>query len=211
MKNLWLLIASLAGTLFIVVAVAFVFTNRANAPVAPSDQATVLGEARNSKGKSDAEITVVEFSDFQCPACRAVQPLLKEIEQSRGESVRLVYRHFPLRSIHPNAVSAAKAAEAAANQEKFWEYHDLLFEKQSEWEKENAPRERFISYAKDLGLDVDRFAKDFDGEEILKRIEEDERDGNTLSISGTPSVYVNNRKTDIRNLSSVIEELIPKQ
>ncbi len=207
MKNLGLLIGSLVLTLVIVIAVAFLFTNKANAPILPSDPITVEGEELHVRGKEDAPITIVEFSDFQCPACKATQPLLEEILQNSSDSARLIYRHFPLRSIHKNAFAAAKAAEAAHNQSKFFEYHDKLFDSQLDWEGEADPAAKFEAYAKDLGLDVEKFKKDYQDKTLEERIVGDENDGNSLGVNSTPTFYVNNVKTEVSDLQSAVESL----
>lgn len=208
MKNLWLLIGSLALTLFAVVAVAVLFTKKANAPVLPSDPAIVIGEETNIKGNADAKITISEFSDFQCPACRAAQPLLDSVMALASDSARLVFRHYPLRSLHPNAFAAAKAAEAAAEQQKFWEYHDLLFEKQTDWEEERDPTAKFESYAQELGLNLEKFKQDYANRALEQRITQDEQDGTALGVNATPTFYVNNVKTDVSELLPTVQRLL---
>ncbi len=208
MKNIWLLVGSLAVTLIAVVAVAFLFTKKANAPVLPSDPNIVLGDERFSKGKEDAKVTIVEFSDLQCPACRAAQPLVQEVLQSASDSARLVFRHYPLRTIHKNALAAAKASEAAAEQGKFWEMHDTLFAKQSDWEEDADPTSRFEGYAKELGLNVDQWKTDYQKKELEARIAKDEQDGNTLGVNATPTFYVNNVRTDVGNLQETVEKIL---
>ncbi|MEP7166912.1 MAG: thioredoxin domain-containing protein [Candidatus Woesebacteria bacterium] len=210
MKNLWLLLGSLAVTCIAVVAVAFLFTKKANAPVAPVDSKVVLGQTKNSKGKEDAKVTIVEFSDLQCPACKAAQPLVDLITQTATESVRLVYRHYPLTTVHKNAYAASKVAEAAANQGKFWEMHDKLFETQSEWEEDADPTSKFDGYAKDLKLDVEKFKKDRVSPEVEARITADQTDANTLGVNATPTFYVNNVATDVNDLKSTVDALLAK-
>jgi protein-disulfide isomerase len=208
MKNLGLLIGSLAITCIAVIAVAFLFTKKANAPVVPVDSNILMGEAKNKKGKEDAKVTIVEFSDLQCPACKSVQPLVDLITQSASDSVKLVYRHYPLVNIHKNALAAAKAAEAAGNQGKFWEMHDKLFETQSEWEEDSDPTTKFEAYAGDLKLDIAKYKADKDSNEVAARITADQTAGNTLGISGTPSFYVNNIATDVNDLKATVDALL---
>lgn len=208
MKNLGLLIGSLAITCIAVIAVAFLFTKKANAPVAPVDSNVLIGEAKNKKGKDGAKVTIVEFSDLQCPACKSVQPLVDLVTQSASDSVQLVYRHYPLVNIHRNALAAAKAAEAAGNQGKFWEMHDKLFEMQSEWEEDSDPTAKFEAYAADLKLDIAKYKADKDSNEVAARITADQTAGNTLGISGTPSFYVNNIATDVNELKATVDALL---
>lgn len=208
MKNIWLLVGSLGFTLLIVVAVAFLFTKKVNAPVLPSDSQTVVGDARFAKGSSDAKVTIVEFSDLQCPACRAAQPLVDEILVAASSSARLVYRQFPLRTVHKNAIAAARAAEAAGIQGKFWEMHDKLFDTQTDWEGDADPSGRFEGYVKDLGLDVELWKKDLQNPEVDARIAKDEQDGNTLGINATPTFYVNYTKTDVGDLKATVDKYL---
>ena len=107
-----------------------------------SDEGVVL-EPR-IKGNADAEVVLVEYSDLQCPACRAVFPIIQELDQEFGDELRIEYRHFPLTQIHQHAELAARATEAAGVQGKFWEMHDLLFEKQPIWSASPNPRANFI-------------------------------------------------------------------
>ncbi len=208
MKNLGLLIGSLAITCIAVIAVAFLFTKKANAPIVPVDSKILLGDMRNSKGKADAKVTIVEFSDLQCPACKATLPLVDLITQSATESVRLVYRHYPILSLHKNALLAARSAEAAANQGKFWEMHDKLFETQSDWEEDADPTGKFDTYAKDLKLDVEKFKKDRVSDEVQARITTDQKDADTLGVNATPSFYVNNVATEVGNLKATVDKLL---
>ncbi len=208
MKNIWLLIGSLGVTLLIVVAVAVLFTKKANAPVLPADPTLVLGDQRFVKGSKDAKITIVEFSDLQCPACKAAQPLIDDLLQEASTSARLVYRQFPLRTVHKNALAAAKAAEAAGVQGKFWEMHDKLFETQSDWEGDADPSAHFEEYAKAVGVNVDTWKKDLQNKDLEARISKDEQDGNTLGINGTPTFYVNNVLTEVADLKPTMDKLL---
>lgn len=208
MKNVWLLVGSLGVTVFIVIAVAVLFTKKANAPVLPSDPNIVLGNARFSKGETTSKITIVEFSDLQCPACKATQPLVDEIMKEASTSARLVYRQFPLRSVHKNALAAAKAAEAAGVQGKFWEMHDKLFANQTDWEEDADPAVHFEGYAKEVGLNVDTWKKDFQDKKLETKIERDEQDGNTLGVNATPTFFVNNVKTDVSDLKDTVDKLL---
>ncbi len=208
MKNLALLFGTLIVTIAVVVGVAVLLVQKTKAPQQAQDPSFVLGDGRLQKGNPDAPITIVEFSDLQCPACRAVQPIVSAVLSQASSSARLVFRHFPLESIHKNALSAAIASEAAANQGKFWQYHDILYEKQEEWEKVEDPRELFRSYAKTLGLNEDRFVSDMAkniGEQFVRK---DQQDGTALGIPGTPTFYVNNVRVDIRDLQSTVTRLL---
>lgn len=144
-------------------------------------------------GDKNAKVTLVEYSDFQCPACKAYEDIVKEIRNAySAEDLRIVYRHFPLRSIHPNADLAAQATEAAGEEGKFWEMKDELFKNQAEWSKEKDPRGLFGAYAKAIGLDVAEFEEDLLPEDDSKeRVEKDYQSGVALGINSTPTFILN--------------------
>lgn len=145
-----------------------------------------------SKGSPLASVVLVEYSDLQCPACRYYYPMVKELSREFGDRLRVVYRHFPLR-IHQFAEFAAQASEAAGTQDKFWEMHDLLFERQSDWSSE-APRDTFMEYARELGLDVNRFERDLASAATRQAIIEDSRDGEAAGVNATPTFFLNGQK-----------------
>lgn len=157
-----------------------------NVNVEVTDEDTYLGN-------KDAKVTLVEYSDFQCPACKAYEDIVKQIRDSySAEDLRIVYRHFPLRSIHPNADLAAQAAEAAGEEGKFWEMKDELFKNQSEWSQEKDPRGLFGAYAKAIGLDVAEFDEDLLPEDDSKeRVEKDYQSGVALGVNSTPTFILN--------------------
>lgn len=140
-----------------------------------------------------AKVTIVEFGDYQCPACGNAHPVMKQILEEYKGQVAFVYRHFPLPQ-HNNAVVAAKASEAAGEQGKFWEMHDLLYTRQSEWSEESNPSEIFKAYAKELELDTELFAKNISGDAYKETIEQDKNDGIQLGVNSTPTIFINNKK-----------------
>ena len=146
------------------------------------------------KGTASAPVTLEEFGDFQCPPCRRLHQKLKQIESDDGPSLRLIYRHFPLTSIHRNALEAARAAEAAGEQGCFWEMHDWLYEHQETWAEATDARAVFTSYAQLLGLDTERFTQDMDREENNQRIVLDRQRGEAIGIRGTPTLFINNHQ-----------------
>lgn len=150
-------------------------------------------EEDTSLGNSDAKVTLIEYSDFQCPACKAYEDIIKQVRESyTAEELRFVFRHFPLRSIHPNADLAAQAAESAGEEGKFWEMKDVLFEKQSEWAEDKDPRGFFSAYAKGLGLDIAEFEEDMKSDDDSKeRVEKDYQSGVALGINSTPTFILN--------------------
>ena len=153
----------------------------------PSQRAEIAIDGAATRGPDDAEVTIVEYSDFQCPFCARVQPTLMQIEETYGDRVRRVYKHLPLR-IHPEAPNAAAASEAALLQGKFWEMHNKIFASQRDLG--DAVYRRF---AEELGLDLERFDKDRNSPEIKQRIERDEQEAQRLGVSGTPAFFINGR------------------
>jgi len=139
------------------------------------------------KGNAKASITLIEFSDFQCPFCARVGPTLDQIEKTYGERVQVVFKHLPLR-IHPKAPAAHAAAEAAHRQGKFWEMHDLIFANQREMSPES-----YEKYAQQLGLDVERFRKDVGSTEVRARVQRDSDAAAGLGVTGTPAFFINGR------------------
>jgi protein-disulfide isomerase len=139
------------------------------------------------RGPADAKITVVEFLDFQCPFCSRVQPTLAQIQKTYGDKVRIVFKHLPLR-IHAQAAGAAAAAEAAHGQNKFWEMHDLMFANQRD-----LGDAKYEEWARQIGLDMDRFQKDLKSPALSQRIEADSQEAAKLGVSGTPAFFINGR------------------
>jgi protein-disulfide isomerase len=135
-------------------------------------------------------ITLEEFGDYQCPPCGVLHQELKKIKQERGSQLVVVFRNLPLSQIHHNAMPAAQAAEAARLQNHFWEMHDLLYERQNDWKDQKDQRPTFLDYAHQIGLDLDRFARDMDGSEVQRQIERDKQAAASLRIEGTPTILI---------------------
>ncbi|MEK7157674.1 MAG: DsbA family protein [Patescibacteria group bacterium] len=143
------------------------------------------------RGSKDAKVIIIEYSDFQCPACTYYYNLAKQAHKDFGDRIAIVYRHFPLRNIHANADVAALSAEAAGKQNKFWEMHDMIFETQENWKNEKNAQEIFIEYAGKLDLDAEQFKKDLDLKELKQKIEADYQSGVTIGVNHTPTIFVN--------------------
>jgi protein-disulfide isomerase len=162
--------------------------------------------------KGEGTVTLIEYSDFQCPACKNYYPIIKQVTAELGAQATVVYRHFPLTTIHQNARAAAEASEAAAKQGKFWEMHDRLFEGQESWAEDRNPQLAFEQYAKDLGLNIEQFNRDREAAEIRQRVERDIQDGNSANINSTPTFYLNGKKMDsprtYADFKSAIEQAI---
>ena len=164
------------------------------------------------KGNPSATVTLIEYADFQCPACASYFPLVKQLSEDFSDNLRIVYRHFPLRSIHPRAQIAGQAAEAAGLQGKFWEMHDLLYERQKEWVDDKNYEDLFAKYAQELGLDIDKFNKDLKGDITKNRVNRDYLSANKAELRGTPSFFLNGKKIvnpkDYNNFKILINEAL---
>ena len=141
-----------------------------------------------SEGPASAPITLVEFSDFQCPFCQRVMPTMKEIRQKYGDKVRVVWKDFPLTQIHPQAFEAAVAGNCAREQGKFWELHDRLFPNQQALQPEFLKR-----YAVDAGVDAEKFNACLDSSKYQQRVQDAIEAGTKLGVSSTPTVFINGR------------------
>lgn len=156
-------------------------------------------------GNADASIIVVEFSDFQCPFCsRFFHDTMSQIKQDYVESgkVKFVFRDLPLESIHPNAMPAHIAAECADSQNKFWDYHDLLFERQVEWQRlaNTEINQKLIAYANELGLDSPKFTSCLSDQSVQDEVRKDAMDAAKYGASGTPTFFIGNQKDGFTKL-----------
>ena len=140
------------------------------------------------RGPAEAPVTLVEYGDFECPFCGQAEPAVRELLRGHGD-IRYVWRHLPLNDVHPHAELAADAAEAAAEQGAFWELHDLLLDHQDALAVED-----LIGYARDLGLDIDRFTDDLERRIGAARVSEDVDGADLSNVSGTPTFFVNGRR-----------------
>lgn len=163
------------------------------------------------KGDREARITLIEYSDLQCPACRAYYPVVNKLTDEFGQSVLFSYRHFPLRQIHFNSQLASQAAEAAGVQGKFWEMHDLLFERQDKWVNEKDPKALFEEYAKELGLNIDQFKNDLQSNEVENQVEKDYQSGVKAGVNATPTFFLNGIKLQNPATLEEFRDIIQKQ
>ncbi len=183
-------LAAIRSTLESLPTLANANAGRANRPRPrpdPSRRYSVDVEGAPARGLESAKVSIVEFSDFQCPFCGRVVPTLERIEKEYGDRVRVVFKHLPL-SIHPKAPAAHAAAEAAHKQGKFWEMHDRIFANQRVLEPDV-----FEGYAEAIGLDLDRYRADVASESVKKRIDADMSEARRLGVTGTPGFFLNGR------------------
>ena len=154
------------------------------------------------RGRRESPVTVVEYGDFECPYCGQAEPAVRELLAGFGD-VRYVWRHLPLTDVHPRAQLAAEAAEAAEKQGKFWDMHDVLFLHQDALKPQD-----LVGYARELGLDADKFAEDLRKHAGAPRVAEDVDSADLSSVSGTPTFFINGRRHygayDIDTLSDAV-------
>jgi protein-disulfide isomerase len=141
------------------------------------------------RGPASAPVTLIEYADFQCPFCRQASWVLRDIEDRFERDLQSVFRHFPLTEIHPLAMIAAEASEAAGAQGKFWEMHDMLFDNQPNFEPEE-----LVAYATKLDLDVDAFTEDLASDRHREAIREDFMSGVRSGVNGTPCLFINGER-----------------
>jgi len=149
----------------------------------------VSGDRGYTRGPKDAPVTIVEFSDFQCPFCKTATNTIKQVLDKYPEKVRLVFRDYPLASLQPQAPKAHEAARCAGEQSKFWEYHDVLFERSPKMSPQDLKQ-----YAQDLNLDVAAFNQCFDTGKYKAEVDKDFQEGVGLGLTGTPSFFINGRQ-----------------
>ncbi len=164
------------------------------------------------KGNPDANVILIEYSDFQCPACRTYYSLVDQIAADYADQIELVYRNFPLRTLHPNAQIGAQAAEAAGLQDKFWEMYEQLFANQNEWAEQSDPTDMFATYAETIGLDVDQFKTDLTSTTVTDKVDADYRSGIAANVNATPTFFLNgvkmNNPRSLDEFKSAIDEAL---
>lgn len=157
---------------------------------------TTLTDSDWKRGAVNPKVTLIEYGDFQCPACSTYEPVVQKLQEDFKNDLVFSYRHFPLTQIHQNAILSAKASEAAGRQEKFWEMHDFLYEMQTEWSIAGNAKEIFIGYAKTLGLNVAQFEQDLSLKTIEEKIKTDFEEGSKLGVRGTPTFFLDGKKIE---------------
>lgn len=188
------IVIGLIAVLFLAFFAWAVIFSKQNKP--SSAEAIVLSSSGQRAGTESAKVTLVEFGDFQCPACKSYESALKQVRAEYKDEVQFIYKHFPL-AIHKNAMPAGVAAEAAGRQGKFWEYHDVLYEKQGEWAPLLSPSEKFEAYATSLKLDIDQFRKDMTDKEIENDIRSQMDEGGKVGVNATPTFFLDGKYLNV--------------
>ncbi len=197
--------AILIGTLLLLVGGVFLLSRGSSGPA--GIEGTSVSQIDYSKGQKigsdSAKVKLVEFSDFQCPACAAAEPVVRNVRNTYPQ-VQLIYRHFPLPQ-HPFGRVASIYAEAAALQGKFWEMNEKLFETQSEWSvlSEKDATEYFLKLARDLGLDENKIKEQVNDGTIQAKIDSDLAEGRSLGVNSTPTFFLNGRKLTLQRFEDL--------
>lgn len=192
-----------------------IFNKRDTGPSFTGDVSKPITEgpiADHAYGAKDNKVVLIEYGDFQCPACLNMYPGVKEIKEQYKDKLTFVFRNLPLTSIHPNALAAATAAEAAGLQGKYFEMHDMLYENQTEWrDKDSSERTKsFEDFAKQLGLDVNKFKTDLGSKDIASKIDRDRAIAKQIDATSTPTFVINGQKvpeTDSTNAEQLKKQI----
>jgi protein-disulfide isomerase len=185
----------------VIVLVALMFLSVRNTGPTLNFEVNKANPLDNIKGNASATVSVIEYSDFQCPACRSYYLVMRQMQVEFGEEVLFVFRNFPLSNIHANTEFAARAAEAAGKQGKFWEMHDLLFEKQDEWARVANVEPIFESYADLIGININQFTIDWQSKDVKEFVAAQKNSAEKLGLQGTPTFFVNGKQ--IQNPTSI--------
>lgn len=146
-------------------------------------------------GSEETTITMTEYSDYQCPACGHFHPIVEKLKEKYGDQIELELKHFPLNS-HQYAALAARAAEAAKNQGKFKQMHNLIFENQQRWSSSGSPTSIFVNFAEEIDLDVEQFKNDLNAAETQKVVMEQKQEGRNAGVNATPTFFIDGQKVD---------------
>lgn len=187
------------GIILVILGGLLVFTR--NEADAPGSGDVVASNHR--KGGNSANVELVVYGDFECSACVLFFPVEKQVVEIYLDKISFVFKHFVLDNMHPNARAAARAAEAAGMQNKFFEMHDMLYENQESWLSSQQPLQVFESFANLLKLDVEKFKTDFASEQVNKTINADYKEGLSKNVAGTPTYFLNGTELDNADLQTV--------
>jgi len=165
---------------------------------------------QNIQGKGTTGVTLTEYGDFQCPYCQQYAPTVQAVQAQYGDKIKFQFRNYPLVSLHKNAFAAARAGQAAALQGKFWEMHDILYQTSNwqVWTQAGDPTTYFDQFAKALGLNVAQFKSDFASSKVNDAVNADIAEGTKLGITGTPTFFINGKKTDLANSQEAFQTQI---
>lgn len=178
------------------------------------DEETAGAVSNNFYGAENAEVVVTEYADFECPACAQFYPIINQVKEQFKDQVKFEFKHFPLVSIHPNSIASHRAAQAASNQGKFWEMHDVLYERQSAWAAQSTgsggftntnAAETFRSYAEELQLNMEQYDADVQASETIGTINADISLGRSVGVDSTPTFFLNGERIEDTNQLASVE------
>jgi protein-disulfide isomerase len=199
----------LAVIIVVILALVGVFAFTGNKASDSSQSTSSKGQPTNHvQGQGKSGVTLVEYGDYQCPYCQQYYPILKQVQAQFNDQIYFQFRNFPIINVHQNAFAGARAAEAAALQDKFWEMHDLLYENQSQWSESSDPSSFFKQYAKQLGLNVDQFQKDYASSQVNDAINADLAAGRKLGVQGTPTFFLDGKEIKVNASAASFEKQI---
>jgi protein-disulfide isomerase len=184
-----------------VAAGAAVFLSRQPSATAETNAAPLNVDLKGNghfRGPEDAQLTLVEFGDYQCPYCASFHPFVKEILNRYPKQVRLEFRHFPLITVHPNSLAASKAAEAAGEQGHYWEMHDALFEYQNEWASKPDPKPVFAAIANRIGINGTILVQTMESPRLQERILKDVEQGDKGAVQAVPTFFIKGQQVPIK-------------
>lgn len=194
------------GGITFLVFIGIILVSQKKPPVQPElvqvNESDLITDHSYYLGPNDAPVTLVEFSDFQCPACRSAEVPIKTVLDQNKDYLKFVYRNMPLNGIHPYAQKAAEAAQAAGAQGKFWEYHDILFANQDKLEIDD-----LVNYAGQLGMDTEQFRSDLTNGKFAGEVSKDVADGKSFGISGTPTFFLNGKKMEFSTYQDFVDQV----
>jgi protein-disulfide isomerase len=196
-------LAILAAIIIVFAGIIIVSGNKSNGSKGSTSNVT-----QHVEGQGQAGVTLVEYGDYQCPFCGQYYPVVKQVAAEFNQQIHFQFRNFPLTSLHQNAFAAARAAEAAGLQNKFWEMHDLLYETQSQWSAISDPTTLFNQFAQQMGLNVTQFKADYASTKVNDMINADMAEGNKLKVDATPTFFLDGKKISVNISASAFETLI---
>ncbi|MDB5188004.1 MAG: Na+/H+ antiporter NhaA [Candidatus Kaiserbacteria bacterium] len=176
-----------------------------------SIQTTPVSSSDHVRGNASSSVSVIEYGDFECPACGAYEPIMQKLTQTYGDRVAFVFRQFPLYQIHPNAIISAQASEAASLQGKFWAMHDALYSNQDAWSTvstDTVVKDKFDTYAQSIGLDVAKFNTDVVSQSIVANVQSQLSQGESINIDHTPTFFINGVEIDNPASADAFSKLI---
>ncbi len=203
MKRVWTWGGTILGLGLLIWGMVYLAQSNSSGSTTATGKLDPVTASDHLRDNADAPVVMVEYGDYQCPACGTYEKVVEQLSSDFGDQLAVVFRNYPLKTIHANAEAAARAAEAADKQGAFWAYHDLLYDRQNDWSQLPNTKSTFEGYAQELGLDVEQFKSDLDSQAVKDKIASDVASGDRVSLSGTPTFFLNGEA--IKNPGSLEE------